>query len=219
MAHSEWMSWTASLDASLATRKLLDALPVQKLSAGTPLFHTGDHAQSFVIVVKGRIEVRLTAHSGREILLYAVEAGQSCVQTTLGLLGDEVYTGAAIAIQPTEVVLIAKPAFLRLMDEDRGFRTYVLQAFGRRMTDLTHVLELVAFERIEVRLATLLLSLAEVRRVNATQADLAARIGSAREVVSRHLHQFGEQGLTRTERGHVEILDEPALRRISLGHV
>ncbi len=213
------MTWTDSLPASDATRHLLAALPRHTLPVGITLFHAGDHAQAFVIVLQGRIEVRLTAQSGREILLYAVEAGQSCVQTTLGLLGDEPYTGAAITTQSTEAVLIAKTAFLRLMDEDRGFRAYVLQAFGRRMTDLTHVLEQVAFERIEVRLANLLLALADQGRVHATQADLAARIGSEREVVSRHLHQFGLQGLTRTERGHVEILDESALKRISSGYV
>ena len=62
----------------------------------------------FVVVLSGRIEVLLTAASGREILLYAVEPGQSCVQTTLGLMGDEAYSGEAIAA--TDARVAADPA-------------------------------------------------------------------------------------------------------------
>ena len=61
------------------------------------MFRPGDMAQGFVIVLSGRIEVRLTSASGREILLYAVEPGESCVQTTLGLMGGEPYSGEAVA--------------------------------------------------------------------------------------------------------------------------
>jgi CRP/FNR family transcriptional regulator len=213
------MTWTDRITQTPASAALLAALPCHSLPAGAALFHAGDLAHAFVIVLKGRIEVRLTAASGREILLYAVEAGQSCVQTTLGLLGDETYTGAAITTAPTEAVLIPKPLFLRLMDEDRAFRTFVLQAFGQRMTDLTRVLEQVAFERVEVRLAAALLTLAVAGQVSATQAEIAARIGSAREVVTRQLQAFAAQGLIRTERGHVTVLDEAALRQISLALV
>ena len=107
----------------------------------------------FVVVLSGRIDVTLTGTSGREILLYAVAPGQSCIQTTLGLLGDEAYTGEAVTAGPVEMVLIPRPLFLRLMDEDAGFRAFVLHAFGRRMADLTRVLEQVAFGRIDQRLA------------------------------------------------------------------
>ncbi len=92
------------------------------------LFRAGDQAQAFVIVLQGRIEVRLTSVSGREMLLYAVEAGQSCVQTTLGLLGDEVYTGTALTTSETLAVLVPKAVFLSIMDQDKGFRRFVLPA-------------------------------------------------------------------------------------------
>jgi CRP/FNR family transcriptional regulator, anaerobic regulatory protein len=87
--------WTAGLSLSPKIKQSFKALPQQILPAKISLFHAGAQAQGFVIVLSGRIEVTLTAASGREILLYAIEPGQSCIQTTLGLMGDEAYTGAA----------------------------------------------------------------------------------------------------------------------------
>lgn len=194
----------------------LQSLPLRTLPAGTVLFGPGDLAQGFAVVRRGRIEVRLTAASGREILLYAVEPGQSCIQTTLGLLGDQPYSGAAIAVGEVEIALLPKATFLRMMDQDVGFRAAVLRAFGQRMADLTRVLEVVAFERIDQRLARALLDLAQgAGVVRATQAELAARIGSAREVVTRQLHAWAGAGWTRTARGQVQILNPAALRRLA----
>lgn len=194
---------------------VLGHLPVQKVPAGTVLFRPGDAAKSFVLLRKGRIEVRLTSASGREILLYAVEPGQSCVQTTLGLLGDEAYTGEAVAVGAVELSLVPKGDFLWLMGEDAAFRTEVLRAFGLRMADLTRVLEVVAFERIDQRLARALLDLAEDGTVHSTQAELAARIGSAREVVTRQLQVWADAGWVSTHRGRVDLLNTPALLQLS----
>ena len=207
------MSWFTALNLSDQSAAALSALPLRTVPAGTTLFHPGDPAQAFVVVVSGRIDVSLVGLSGREILLYSVAPGQSCIQTTLGLLGDEAYTGRAVALGPLEVILIPRPLFLRLMDDDGGFRRFVLRSFGQRMADLTHVLELVAFGRIDQRLAAALLDLAQDNVVIATQADLAARIGSAREVISRKLDAFAREGLTANERGHVRLLQPQALRQ------
>lgn len=207
--------WTDTLELSPASQAALAPLPLRRIGRGTVLFRPGDAAQGFVVVLSGRIEVRLTAASGREILLYAVEPGESCVQTTLGLMGDEAYTGEATTATDAEVVVIPRPLFLRLIAEDDGFRRFVLRAFGQRMAELTHLLEQVAFGRIEVRLASALLDLAQDEVVDATQAELAARIGSAREVVSRRLEAFERHGWVTVERGHVRLRDLPELKRLA----
>lgn len=209
------MTWFGALRLHTASGAALALLPHQKVAGGTTLFHPGEVARAFVVVLSGRIEVSLVGSSGREIMLYAVEPGQSCIQTTLGLLGDESYSGAAVASGPADLVLIPRGLFLRLMDEDAAFRSFVLRAFGRRMADLTRVLEQVAFGRIEQRLAAALLHLAQDDLVTATQSDLAARIGSAREVVSRRLEIFAREGLTRNERGQVRLLRPDLLRQLA----
>jgi CRP/FNR family transcriptional regulator len=207
--------WTDSLHIAPESRAALAALPTRSVPRGAVLFRPGDHAQGFVVVLSGRVEVRLTAASGREILLYAVEPGESCVQTTLGLMGNEPYSGEATAATEASVALIPRPLFLRLLDDDDGFRRFVMNAFGQRMAELTHLLEQVAFGRVEVRLAGALIDLATDGLVEATQAELAARIGSAREVVSRRLEAFERHGWVSVERGHVRLRDEGELRRLA----
>jgi CRP/FNR family transcriptional regulator len=195
------------------TRAELEVLQSRVVPRGVDLFSNGDRAQAFPVVLSGRIDVSLTGSSGREILLYSVEAGQSCIQTTLGLLGDEPYSGVATTVAETEVIRIPKPLFLRVMDSDPAFRGFVLRSFGQRMGDLTRLLEAVAFGRVDARLAQVLLDLAEGNVVRATQADIAARIGSAREVVSRKLDAFAKLGWVVTDRGEVHLRNVPALRR------
>ncbi len=208
--------WPTSLpDLTADTRAKLAALPVVRLAKSSALFHPGDVAQGFVIVLSGRIEVTLTSLSGREIFLYAVEPGQSCVQTTLGLMGGEPYEAGAIAATDLELVLVPRGLFSDLMASDPGFRGHVLASFGRRMQEMTRLLEQVAFVRIESRLAAALLSLETQGNVTATHAELAARIGSAREVVTRRLDGFAREGWVQLARGSIEITDAAALRQLA----
>ncbi len=197
-------------------RARLEALLPMPVPRGTVLFRPGDPAQGFVVILSGRVEVFLTGPTGREILLYAVEPGQSCVQTTLSLIGDEVYAGEAIAATDCRIVVIPKPLFLRLLNESAAFRQFVFAAFAARMQDMTALLERVAFQRIEIRLAAALLAAASGDRVAATQSDLAARIGTAREVVSRQLDSFAKRGWVQTERGSIRLFNLPELRRIAM---
>jgi CRP/FNR family transcriptional regulator, anaerobic regulatory protein len=210
------MSWTVPFALRTpAFAQRLAALPHHHMPAGSILFHPGHPAQDFIVVLTGRIEVYLIGPSGREILLYSVEPGESCVQSTLGLLGDEPFTGEAVAATPLELVTIPKALFLAMMDGDAGFRAFVLQAFAQRMTDITRLLERVAFGRIESRLAATLIELADGTVVHITHADLAARIGTAREVISRRLESMARLGLVSTDRSLVQLRDLPALRRLA----
>ena len=198
-----------------AARNLLAPLVPMTLPRGAALFHPGDAAKGFVIVLAGRVEVFLTGSSGRDILLYAVEPGGTCIQTTLGLLGGEDYSGEAVTASDCRLVLIPKGEFLTLMDRSAPFRAFVFSAFAQRMQGMMHVLERVAFQRVESRLAAALLDRAEAGRVAATHQDLATAIGSAREVISRRLEAFARAGWVRTERGAVTLTDMPALRRLA----
>ena len=210
-------AWAGAALPGLAPedRARLDALPVQTLPRGAHLFGPGDTAQGFAVVLSGRIEVSLTGPSGREILLYAVEPGQTCIQTTLGLLGDEPYSGDAITASETRLALIPAPLFRTLMDRSEPFRALVFRAFATRMSDMTQLLERVAFTRVEARLAQALLDLSSEGVVEATHAELAARIGSAREVISRRLEALAKRGLVATDRGRVLLRDPAGLKRLA----
>ncbi|WP_284162904.1 Crp/Fnr family transcriptional regulator [Frigidibacter sp. SD6-1] len=197
------------------SRDALADLPVTAIGKGTILFHPGDSARGFLMLLDGRIEVFLTGPNGREILLYPVEPGGSCVQTTLGLLGGEDYSGEAIAVTDLRAIIVPRERFLALMAASAPFRGFVFSAFAQRMQSMMQVLERVAFLRIEARLAEALLSRAEGDLVRSTHQELATAIGSAREVVSRRLETLARQGLVTTERGLVRITDIATLRRLA----
>lgn len=213
------MTWTGTAPA-LATlapenRAALDRLAPFAAPRGTILFRPGDTVQGFVIVLSGRVDVFLTGPTGRDILLYAVEPGQSCIQSTLGLLGGDDYSGEAVTRSDCRLVLIPRGVFLSLMGRDEGFRSFVFHAFAQRMQSMMHLLEKVAFQRIECRLAETLLQRAENGVLHATHAEIATMIGSAREVVSRRLDAFSRRGIVALERGNVRLLDEATLRGIA----
>jgi CRP/FNR family transcriptional regulator len=105
--------------------------------------------------------------------------------------------------------------FLSLMDSTPIFRAYVFRAFANRMQSTMHVLEKVAFQRVEARLAEALLTLAKDDMVTATQAELASHIGSAREVVSRQLDSFAKRGWVARERGKIMLKNRGALAQIA----
>lgn len=203
----------AALDPPARAR--LAALQPMSLPKGTALFHPGEAARGFAVVLSGRIEVFLIGPNGRDILLYAVEPGGTCVQTTLGLLGGEDYTGEALTASDCDLVLIPREMFLALMDGSAPFRAFVFSAFAERMQEMMHLLERVAFQRVESRLARLLLNRAEDGVLRATHQDLATAIGSAREVVSRRLDGFARRGFVETERGIVTIRDASGLARLA----
>ena len=213
------MGWTARAPSLAAlpaeARARLDARAPVSVPRGTPLFHAGDTARGFVLVLSGRIEVFTASASGREMMLYAVEPGQSCVQTTLSLLGGEAYTGEAIAASDCTLVDIPRALFLTLMDDAPAFRGFVFTAFGQRMREMMQLLQVVAFQRREGRLAALLLARAVAGEVRATHQDIATALGSAREVISRHLDSFARRGWVTTERGLVRLSDAGALRRLA----
>jgi len=212
---SDWIATPALAALDPASRARLAALVPQDLPRGTVLFRPGDTASGFSLMLAGRIEVFLTGASGRELMLYAIEPGQSCVQTTLGLLGGGAYSAEAIAARDSRIVLIPRALFLTLMEASAAFRALVFAAFAQRMGDMVGLLERVSFQSVEIRLAEALLARASGGQVAATQAELAAEIGSAREVVSRRLDAFARAGWVRRERGRVELTNPGALARLA----
>lgn len=195
-------------------RQFLAALKPQHVPRKTVLFRPGDEAGGFVIVLSGRVGVYLTGRSGRELLLYSVAPGETCVLTTLSILGGEPYQGEGIAESDLVAVMVPASAFRTLMTSSALFSRYVFKAFAARMADVMFLLEQVAFVRVEARLANVLLERMDGEgKVTATHGELAAAIGSAREVVSRRLEALSSKGIVSVERGHVLIEDADALAR------
>jgi CRP/FNR family transcriptional regulator len=190
----------------------LSGLKSQMIPEKTELFRPGTRPGGFLLVIEGRVGVYLLGRSGREMLLYTVTRGETCVQTTLGLLGDEPYSAEAIAETDLVAVMVPIPMFERLMAASSAFRAFVFRAFANRVGDLMFMLEQVAFVRVESRLARALIDRADPEGiVSATHQELAVAIGSVREVVTRQLHAFSSRGLVSADRGTISITDRAGL--------
>jgi len=211
------MSWTAAAfeAGQLEPDALaeLDKLTPMTAPKGTVLFRPGETVKGYVIVLSGKIGVYLIGPTGRDILMYRVELGQSCIQSTLGLMGGEDYSGEAITEADTTLVLLPRSVFLDLIDKSPGFRRLVFSAFARRLQSMMHLLESVAFQKVRSRLAGYLLAQANAdAEIRMTQSQLATAIGSAREVISRRLDSLKSQGCIHHERGLIKILNPEYLR-------
>jgi CRP/FNR family transcriptional regulator len=196
-------------------RARLDRLVPMVLPPDSVIFRPGDAAQGYAVVLAGGVDVWLTGASGRELLLYSVVPGQSCVQTTLGLLSEAAYTAEARSTQATQLVVIPRALFLDLLDGSAPFRALVFGAFADRMGTMLRLVESVAFTRAECRLAARVLALSGDGPVMATQGELAAQVGTAREVVSRRLDAWARKGWVRTQRGQIDVIDRAALEDLA----
>ncbi len=196
--------------------QLIAESAVMTVPAGASVFGPGAVPDNLLFLLKGRVRVQQTSESGRDIVLYRVEAGESCVLTTACLLAHEPYSAEGITETEVTAVAIPRGAFDRLMSSSSAFREFVLTAYARRITDLFRVIDDVAFGRIDVRLAARLISLArEDDNLATTHQQLATELGTAREVISRVLHDFQKREFIAQSRGKITFLDRDSLTRLA----
>jgi CRP/FNR family transcriptional regulator len=198
------------------SRGALAAARLVELPAGQPVFHAGAPCEAYLLVVEGRVRVQLVGEAGREAVLYRVGPGQSCVLTTCCVLSGEDYPAEGYAETPVQALVFGKPDFDRALDAVPAFRRFVFANLGQRLAEVIVRMEEVAFWPVERRLAAYLLARSDPRgAVAATHQVIAAELGTAREVVSRHLKRLEGLGLVRLGRATVEVADRPALEALT----
>lgn len=196
--------------------KLLREARVVKFAKGAEVFGPENIPDSLMFLYSGCIRVSQSSESGREIVLYRVEAGESCVLTTACMLSEEAYNAEGVAETEVVAITLPKPSFDRLSSEEDSFRAFVFQAYSRRLIDLLRVVDDVAFGRMDVRLAQRLLDLAGgAQQLKVTHQTLAGELGTAREVVSRILNDFQKRNLIGQTRGQISILNMSELKRLA----
>ncbi len=203
-----WLKQFPAL-AQLQDPAWLEVLPqVQHLSlpAGMTAFQDGGACQAYLLVLEGSVRVQKLSESGKEIVLYRVEAGQSCILTTACLLARDNYHAEAVTETPVSAVALPRPAFDAALASE-GFRRFVFDSYGSRITGLLSLIDAIVFGRMDERLMETLMRLADANgQLRVTHQELARELGTAREVVSRLLKDFERRGQVELERGLVRIL-------------
>jgi len=183
---------------------------------GQQVFTQGQVADNYLLVVAGSVKVFARSSEGREVVLYRVLPGEMCTLTTACLIGHSHYPAEAITETETEVRALPAAEFDYLLDESIEFRRFVFAGFSQRLGEIMKRLEQLVLESVHHRLADCLLRQADEHGVVlATHESLAQEIGTAREVVSRHLKTMENDGLISTLRGHVTILQPEALAHLN----
>jgi CRP/FNR family transcriptional regulator len=193
---------------------LLQPQAVMKIPAGSQVFAEHHPCRGFPLVLEGSIKVVKQATSGRELLLYRVAPGGSCIISSSCLLGHSDYNARGIAETPLTLLALPVPSFAALMIESTPFRDFVFHLFAERISELMQLVEEVAFARLDQRLAKLILARNEVS-LNVTHQQLADELGSVREIVSRLLKGFVAQGLVSLGREQLSITDRDGLQKIA----
>lgn len=201
---------SADIRADLVRGSTIISVP-----AGTLIFEPGQSPDNLLLLLDGTVRVQQRSDTGREVFLFRVHAGESCVLTTACMLAFEEYSADGIAETDVRAVAIPRATFDDLAGRSKEFRQFIFQAYSRRITDLFTLIDDIVFQRMDVRLAERLLELAEDDVVHATHQKLGNELGTAREVISRTLSEFQRRGWIEQARGEVRLVDRSGLEQLA----
>jgi CRP-like cAMP-binding protein len=186
----------------------------KEYAPGDVLFLEGQPCQGLWIIGEGAAKVVKTTPQGRQLVL-ATQTAPSTVAEVPVFDGGP-YPASLIAVQPTMALLLLKQEFLHSCRSNPVLALRFLQVFGRRLRQLVGLAERVTFGTIRQRLAGDLLERAKLAtgpafQLEETQEELATRLGTVREVISRNLGRFQSEGLLKIDRRTVEIVNQAGL--------
>ena len=200
---------SARLEELLAESELINA------PKGTVLFEPGQPCRGFPLVLEGSVRVTKSSAGGRELVLYRVDPGQSCLLSGGCLLGHSDYSARGLAEEDVTLLSIPPALFQSLMVEFEPFRKLVFSMYGERLAEVMELVDEVAFRRLDQRLAQLLIRRGPV--IEATHQKLADELGSVREIVSRLLRSFEGRGWVRLERERITLVAPKPLAALAAG--
>lgn len=197
-----------------AELEMLSAHAVERrFAAEESFFWEGDPCQGMFLLIDGAVKIFKTSASGREMMLELVNAPSSIAE--LPLFDHGPYPASARAVRPSIALFIDRQSFYQICRQNPDLPLKILAVVGRRLRQLVFVVESITFGSVTKRLAKLLLDLAAESGgsgISLPHHEIAARLGTVREVVSRNLARFRAQGFVRIEGRDIHIADAAGLR-------
>ncbi len=205
--------------AGLSTQEIAaraDRAIEKRFAAGEPLFREGENCRGLFLVGQGTVKIYKTSATGREVML-AIETAPSSV-AEVPLFDGGPYPASVSAVDEVTAYLVTKQDFQHVCRLNPELPLKVLAVIGQRLRHLVKVVESVTFGSVRQRLAQALLEFGDQAQSDTfplpvTHEELAFRLGTVREVVSRNLGRFQAEGLLRMQRREVELLDRAGLER------
>jgi len=179
-----------------------------KIPAGHDVFPEGDSVDAIALLISGVVRVYKIGETGREITLYRFGHGESCILTANAILSQKSFPAIATVERDAEAVMIPADTFRDWVKRYDPWREFVFELLSDRLSTVMAVVDQVVFQRMDRRVASLLLNKSKAMNpIQITHQEIAAELGSSREVISRMLEDFSQKGVVEVGRGTVEILD------------
>ena len=193
----------------LIRQKLSEFGFAKTFSEGDIILNDNSYIKAIPIVTTGSIRVMRTDEDGREILLYYIKAGESCIMSFLGGLHQDTSKIKAIAEEETEILFIPVDKVSLLIKEFPEWMDYIFRLYHKRFEELLEVVNAVAFKKMDERLINFIKKKCEMTQKQTlfiTHEQIANELGTARVVVSRLLKQMEENGYVKLGRNKITLM-------------
>lgn len=186
----------------------IDKMGPQEIPEDTVIVREDTYIKEIPLVVEGEVKVRKTDESGKEIILYHIEPGESCILSITSLMNDKKIQAEAITGKKTQMIIVPASKVKEWMDNYKSWRTFVLSLYNARLTELLMLVDNISFKQTDTRLYKKLKDLQNKygNEIAITHQQLAYEVGTAREVISRLLKQLEKEEIISLSRGKIEIL-------------
>ncbi|HLK29698.1 MAG TPA: Crp/Fnr family transcriptional regulator [Puia sp.] len=198
------------LQLSKAINEKLETFSIIKtFKEGEIILNENAYIRSIPIVKKGSLRVMRTDEDGKEILLYYIKPGETCIMSFLGGIHDDTSKIKAVAEEETEILLVPVEKVSLLIREYPEWLDYIFKLYHKRFEELLEVVNAIAFKKMDERILQLLKekkNLTGSAEINITHQQLADELGTARVVVSRLLKQMETEGMVKLSRNKISLL-------------
>ncbi len=204
---------TAFLEVFPIFSKSADELVVELLSvslhqqfpANARVYTEGDACNGIAFLLSGEIRVFKSGEAGREITLYEIGRGETCILNASCILSSLTYPANAVSTESGTMLYITSRDFRRLVASYEDMRNFVFNILSQRLVEVMALVEEIAFGRMDRRLLDYLVEKADHNRLMATHQRIADDLGTSREVVSRLLKDFERKGRISLSRHLIEL--------------
>ncbi len=191
--------------SDLDKKMLLDSILIKDIDLSATTM-SPNSCDGLIIVDYGKLRVFMTSQGGKEITLYHLEPSDVCVLSYRCQIGSMPFNLEVKAVNKSRVLNIPSTVLNQLIDKYPIIKEFLLTETTNRLADVMAVVEKVAFSSLDTRLIELLLE-QKSSVIYRTHADLASDLGTSREIISRLLKNFENDGLIQLSRGKIKLLD------------
>ena len=185
----------------------INALGEAEIPKGAVILREAAYIKEIPLVVTGKIKVRKTDENGKEIILYHISPGESCILSITSCINEKQSNAEAITEEASTLVVVPATKVREWMDSYKSWRKFVMQLYQSRLDELLNLVDSISFKQTDSRLYDKLKTLQQKNgnEIKITHQQLANEIGTAREVISRLLKHLEKENYIKLERGIIHI--------------